>query len=111
VSSSVDARALLFKPDNLMEDDDDDDDEEDRIREVSGDMPEFVRRILLRANPSAGPAELRELNYAERRMALFLIFSAISKDPPGKSFATRLRSLAVKHGPEMYLIRMIVSFL
>jgi hypothetical protein len=52
---------------------------------------DIVRRLLLRADPTACPAQLRELNYAERRMAMFLIFSAFSKDPPEVSFVRRLR--------------------
>jgi hypothetical protein len=33
-------------------------------------------RLLLRAAPAEDPAALRELNYAERRGAMYLLFSA-----------------------------------
>jgi hypothetical protein len=73
--------------------------------------PDFVRRLLLRADPTTCPAELAKLNYAERRMAMFLIFSALSRDPPEVSFVGRLRSLAFDYGPDMYLVKNIVPFL
>jgi hypothetical protein len=71
-------------------------------------MPAYLRRLLLRAHRNASPSELRELNYAERRMALFLIFSAISTNPPRQSFVSWLRVLA---GKEWGLVKSIVSFL
>jgi ankyrin repeat protein len=74
-------------------------------------LPDFVRRLFLRADPTAHPNELRALNYAERRMAMFLIFSALSGDSPRESFVNRLRSLAFDYGPDMCLIKAIVSFL
>jgi len=36
--------------------------------------------MLLRAAPDHNPTELHRLNFAERRMAMFLAFYAISKD-------------------------------
>jgi hypothetical protein len=51
------------------------------------------------------------MNYAERRMAMFLIFSAISQDPPERSFVHRFRSLAMDYGSDMHLMKAVVSFL
>jgi hypothetical protein len=79
--------------------------------DTSEDLPVFVRRLLLRADPTASPAELREMNYAQRRMAMFLIFSAIPPDPAEQSFVHRFRSLAMDYGPDMNLLKAIVSFL
>jgi hypothetical protein len=74
-------------------------------------FPAFVRRLLLRADPTAIPDERRALNYAERRMAMFLIFSALSGESAEESFVRRLRSLAFDYGPDMCLVKTIVSFL
>jgi hypothetical protein len=82
--------------------------EEDDVEEG---FPAFVRRLLLRADPTAHPNERRALNYAERRMAMFLIFAALSGESAEESFVSRLRSLAFDYGPEMYLVKAIVSFL
>lgn len=40
----------------------------------------YVRRLLLMCDPSQGQTELRRLNYAVRRMAIFLAFAAINAD-------------------------------
>ena len=40
----------------------------------------YYLRMMLRAVPDLHPAELRRLNYADRRMAMFLAFSAVSTD-------------------------------
>lgn len=40
----------------------------------------YVRRLLLMADPAQGVAELRRLNYAARRMGIFLAFAAINAD-------------------------------
>ena len=40
----------------------------------------YIRRLLLQADPSQGIAELRRLNYAARRMGIFLAFAAINAD-------------------------------
>jgi ankyrin repeat protein len=40
----------------------------------------FMRRLLLMKNPDLSPEELRALNYANRRMGIFLAFSAINAD-------------------------------
>jgi hypothetical protein len=78
---------------------------------------DFVRRLLLRAAPELDPDELHRLNYAERRMALFLAHCAISKNDDhsssstngGCSFVLRLRALARRNMGELF--REIVSFL
>jgi ankyrin repeat protein len=83
--------------------------------------PDFVRRLLLRSAPELDPNELHRLNYAERRMALFLAHYAITKNDDhsscngsnnsngGRSFIMRLRALA--QGDMGELFREIVSFL
>ncbi len=38
----------------------------------------YYRQLLLRAAPTLNPAELHRLNYAERRMAMFVAFKAIT---------------------------------
>ena len=45
---------------------------------VDKDLPPYYRRVLLRAAPDLDRAELHRLNYAERRMAMFLAFVAQS---------------------------------
>ena len=45
---------------------------------VDKDLPLYYRRLLLRAAPDLDRAELHRLNYAERRMAMFLAFVAQS---------------------------------
>jgi hypothetical protein len=77
---------------------------------VSRGFPDTVKRLLLRADPSIDPAELHRLNYAERRMAMFLAFSAISSSATD-SFAIRLRRLKTHAGTDMPLLRLVVSFL
>jgi ankyrin repeat protein len=72
--------------------------------------PDTVKRLLLRAGPSIDPTELHRLNYAERRMAMFLAFSAISSSATD-SFAIRLRRLKTHAGTYMPLLRLVVSFL
>jgi ankyrin repeat protein len=77
----------------------------------------FVRRLILRAAPELDPDELHRLNYAERRMALFLAHCAISKNDDhsssstngGSSFVLRLRALARRNMGELF--HEIVSFL
>ena len=47
---------------------------------VSRNLDPYYLRLLLRAAPDLNPPELRRLNYAERRMVIFLAFRAITKD-------------------------------
>jgi ankyrin repeat protein len=74
---------------------------------VEGAMPFLIRRLLLRAVPVIDPAELRRLNYEERRMAMFLAYSAVPQSITN-SFVVRLRRLTNK---DHSLLRLIVSFL
>jgi serine/threonine protein kinase HipA of HipAB toxin-antitoxin module len=74
---------------------------------VKSRMPTLIKRLLLRADPTIDPVELRRLNYIERRMAMFLAYSAVPQTM-SDSFAVRLRRLANKH---QTLLRLIVSFL
>ena len=45
---------------------------------VDKDLPPYYLRLLLRAAPDLNRTELHRLNYAERRMAMFLAFAAQS---------------------------------
>ena len=57
---------------------------------VDNQFPPYYLRMLLRAAPDHNPAELYRLNFAERRMAMFLAFRAVSKDVK-PLFLARLR--------------------
>jgi ankyrin repeat protein len=80
---------------------------------LENEYSDSVHRLLLRAAPELDPDELHELNYAERRMALFLAHCAISKtgdhSKGGSSFMMRLRALARRNMGELF--HEIVSFL
>ena len=71
---------------------------------VEDKLPRYYRRLLLRAAPDLKPAVLHRLNYAERRMAMFLAFRArtFATDPP---FLARLRFA------KMDLVKHVISFL
>ena len=47
---------------------------------VDKNVNSYFLRIMLRAVPDLNPVELHRLNYAERRMAMFLAFKAVSTD-------------------------------
>ena len=47
---------------------------------VDENLPPYYLRLLLRAAPDLNPAELHRLNYAERRMAMFLAFKGVSRN-------------------------------
>ena len=67
-------------------------------------LPDYYRRLLLRAAPTLNPAELHRLNYDERRMAMFLAFRAVT--------ATTEPSLLVRlRGESRDLVQRLVSFL
>jgi ankyrin repeat protein len=54
----------------------------------------FMRRMLLAIRPDLSPDEFRELNYEQRRMAMFLAFAAINADGiPNIFFRLRARDL------------------
>jgi len=65
-------------------------------------LPTYYRRLLLRAAPDVDPAELRRLNWAERRMAMYVTFAALAKTP---SLLARLRA------ENKDLVKHVVSFL
>ena len=71
---------------------------------IDKNLPSYYLRLLLRAAPDLNPAELHRLNYAERRMAMFLTFKARTSniDPP---FLARLRFA------KMDLVKHVMSFL
>ena len=72
--------------------------------EPSQTIDPYFLRPLLRAAPDLNPSELHRLNYAERRMAMFLAFRAAASDPTPLLLA-RLR-FANKD-----LVKRVVSFL
>ena len=69
---------------------------------VMGCLPAYYRRLLLRAAPHLDPAELRRLHWEERRLAMFLAFTALAGKPP---LLARLRYENVD------LVKHVVSFL
>ena len=71
---------------------------------VDRNLPSYYLRLLLRAAPDLNPAELRRLNYAERRMAMFLAFKAVT---------SRLKPLLLKRlcFENKDLVKHVVSFL
>jgi hypothetical protein len=71
---------------------------------VDDELPGYYIRLLLRAAPTLNPAELHRLNYAERRMAMFLAFKAMSGTLQAPLLA-RLR------GVDKDLVQRVVSFL
>jgi hypothetical protein len=73
-------------------------------RVVSRKLPDYYRRLLLRAAPTLNPAELRRLNYKERRMAMFLAFKAVTA-------TTEVPLLVRLRGESKDLVQRVVSFL
>jgi hypothetical protein len=71
---------------------------------VDGKLPDYYLRLLLRAAPTLHPAELHRLNFAERRMAMFLAFRAVAATMEAPLLA-RLR------GENKDLVQRVVSFL
>ncbi len=68
-------------------------------------LPGYYLRLMLRAAPTLYPAVLRRLNYAERRMAMFLAFKATTARLQKPFLLARLR------GVNKGLARSVVSFL
>lgn len=64
----------------------------------------FFRRLLLMADPTQGPQELRRLNYTARRMGIFLAFAAINADGIPNIYC----NVRAKDG---HLLKHILSFL
>ena len=69
---------------------------------VDKDLPPYYRRLLLRAAPHVDPAELRRLNWAERRTAMFVAFAAVAAEAP---VLARLRAESKD------LVKQVVSYL
>ena len=69
---------------------------------VDNGLPTYYRRLLLRAVPHLDPAELRRLNWAERRTAMFVAFAAVAETP---SLLARLRA------ENKDLVKHVMSFL
>jgi len=65
-------------------------------------LPTYYHRLLLRAAPDLDPAELRRLNWAERRMAMFVAFAGVAK--------TRLLLVKLRMA-NMNLLEHVVSYL
>jgi hypothetical protein len=78
---------------------------------VRYEKADHVRRLILRAAPSCDPPELHRLNYAARRMALFLAFAAVTSDSPPNSMVHTLRGLTAGYGTDMPLLKHVISFL
>jgi hypothetical protein len=72
---------------------------------VDKKLPDYYLRLLLRAAPTLDPAELHRLNYAERRMAMFLAFKAATARLQKPFLLARLR------GENKDLVQRVVSFL
>ena len=73
-------------------------------RAVDKNLPPYYLRLLLRAAPDLNPAELHRLNYAERRMAMFLAFRAVTTQVKPTIMARLL-------GVNRDLVKYVVSFL
>ena len=71
---------------------------------VNKGLPFYFRRLLLRAAPHLDPVELRRLNWAKRRMAMFVAFAAVATKKK-KLLLARLR-VANKD-----LVKHVVSYL
>ena len=71
---------------------------------VDKNLDTYYLRLLLRAAPDHNPTELHRLNYAERRMAMFLSFRAVSE-------ASKPLLLSKLRNQNMDLVRHVVSFL
>ena len=70
---------------------------------VDNNVDPYYLRMMLRALPDYNPADLHRLNYAERRMAMFLAFKAVSSDD--RLLLPRLRFT------NKDLLKRVVSFL
>ena len=67
---------------------DEEDDDEPRVYRktpyqlaIDCGMPAYYRRLLLRAAPHLDPAELRRLNWEERRLAMYVATAVAAKKP------------------------------
>ena len=71
---------------------------------IDKNLPPYYLRLLLRAAPDLNPLELHRLNYAERRMTMFLAFKAVSSQPE-PLLLVNLRF------EKMDLVKHVISFL
>ena len=71
---------------------------------VDKNLDTYYVRLLLRAAPDHNSTELHRLNYAERRMAMFLAFRAVSE-------ASKPLLMSKLRTQSMDLVRHVVSFL
>ena len=71
---------------------------------VNAALPPYYLRLLLRGAPNLNPAEFRRLNYAERRMALFLAFKAVTSQKK----PVLLKRLCFDNKD---LVKLVISFL
>jgi hypothetical protein len=72
---------------------------------VNEKLPDYYLRLLLRAAPTLNPAELHRLNFAERRMAMFLAFKAVTAMLQKPFLLARLR------GVHKDLVQRVITFL
>jgi ankyrin repeat protein len=121
-SAFVENREMVANDEVDGENEEEDEEEEERPAEVErrrtpyaiavdSNMTDYVRRLILRAAPSCDPQKLRKLNYAARRMAMFLAFSAVTSDPSPGAIVHILRGLMAGHGNDMPLLKHVISFL
>jgi ankyrin repeat protein len=75
----------------------------------SESCPVYQRRAFLLAMPTLKPAELRRLNYVERRGAMFLIFAAVCRPSANDAYVNGLRNLMQQDG--MFLLKILISYL
>ena len=68
-------------------------------------FPAYHRRLLLRAAPALDPAELRRLNWAARRVAMFVAFTATFPKGPKPPLLARFRL------ENQDVVRHVVSYL
>jgi hypothetical protein len=81
------------------------------------DIHPYARRLLLRAAappPTSATSDLRrlrELNFNERKVAMFLALGAVPRDPSPLSFVALLRRLTTMHGKDRTLLKKIIEFI
>jgi ankyrin repeat protein len=120
-SALVENREMI-ENEEIVDSENDDEEEQERPAEIERrrtpyaiavdfNMSDYVRRLILRAAPSCDPQKLRRLNYAARRMAMFLAFSAVTSDPSPGAIVHTLRGLMAGHGSDMPLLKYVISFL
>ena len=71
---------------------------------VDEDLPVYYHRLLLRAAPHLKPTRLRRLEWAEKRMAMFLAFKAVTSQKK----PVLLKRLCAENKD---LVKLVISFL